>query len=259
MKLLGTVGDGARSLLERLPPALDGRVAAVERHDAAPGVPSDATAAFELGEDGWAGAGTDRSLAGLLDDLTPRYDYAVVAGFPDLRAPTVVVGEADPAGEVVVRAEDPDEVDPEEVAAALASTDPRVTLESLVREAKASPRAEFAGAIATFTGRVRERDDESDARTTHLAFEKYEGVAEERMDALAGELSARDGVQEVLMHHRTGVVEAGEDIVFVVVLAGHREEAFATVEDGIDRLKQEVPIFKKETTVEEAFWLHQRE
>jgi molybdopterin synthase catalytic subunit len=60
------------------------------------------------------------------------------------------------------------------------------------------------------------------------------------------------------MHHRTGVIEAGEDIVFVVVLAGHRREAFRAVEDGIDRLKDEVPIFKKETTEAEEFWVHRR-
>lgn len=58
------------------------------------------------------------------------------------------------------------------------------------------------------------------------------------------------------MHHRTGVIEYGEDIVFVVVLAGHRGEAFQTVEDGINRLKDEVPIFKKEVTTDEQFWVH---
>jgi molybdopterin synthase catalytic subunit len=60
------------------------------------------------------------------------------------------------------------------------------------------------------------------------------------------------------MHHRTGVVPAGEDVVFVVVLAGHRGEAFETVSDGIDRLKDEVPLFKKEVTVDEEFWRHER-
>jgi hypothetical protein len=41
----------------------------------------------------------------------------------------------------------------------------------------------------------------------------------------------------VRLHHKTGVVEAGEDIVFVVILAGHRGEAFSAVQDGINRLK----------------------
>jgi len=45
----------------------------------------------------------------------------------------------------------------------------------------------------------------------------------------------------------------------VVVLAGHRGEAFRTVEDGINRLKAEVPLFKKEVTVEDEFWAHQHD
>jgi molybdopterin synthase catalytic subunit len=105
---------------------------------------------------------------------------------------------------------------------------------------------------------VRAKDGDDDPRTLRLEFEKYEGVAEERMGAISRELAARDGVEEVLMHHRTGVVDDGEDIVFVVVLAGHRGEAFRAVEDGINRLKAEVPIFKKETTVDDAFWVHDR-
>jgi molybdopterin synthase catalytic subunit len=141
----------------------------------------------------------------------------------------------------------------------LDEAEPWITRETLVDRVEASADAELSGAIATFTGRVRARDAPGDDRTTHLAFEKYEGVAAERMDAIAAELAERDGVFDVRMHHRTGVIEAGEDIVFVVVLAGHRREAFRTVEDGIDRLKDEVPIFKKEATEAETFWVHRRD
>jgi molybdopterin synthase catalytic subunit len=102
------------------------------------------------------------------------------------------------------------------------------------------------------------KDAEDDTPTTHLEFEKYEGVAADRMRTIRSELEDRDGVFEVLMHHRTGVIREGEDIVFVVVLAGHREEAFRTVEDGINRLKDEVPIFKKESTTDEEFWIHEQ-
>jgi molybdopterin synthase catalytic subunit len=78
------------------------------------------------------------------------------------------------------------------------------------------------------------------------------------MAALRRDLEARDGVYAVRLHHKTGVVDAGEDIVFVVILAGHRTEAFRAVEDGINRLKEEVPLFKKEVTVDEEFWAHER-
>jgi len=144
------------------------------------------------------------------------------------------------------------------VADAIDDLEPFHTLESLVTDVKRHAEADRAGAIATFTGRVRARDDPGDVETTHLEFEKYDGVADERMAALREDLEARDGVLAVRLHHRTGVVEAGDDIVFVVVLAGHRREAFRTVEDGIDRLKEEVPLFKKEVTVEDEFWRHDR-
>ena len=124
---------------------------------------------------------------------------------------------------------------------------------------KRSEKATYSGAIATFTGRVRAKEDEADERTRYLEFEKYEGVAEDRMRRIESELEARDGVLDVRLHHRTGRIPEGEDIVFVVVLAGHRGEAFTAVEDGINRLKEEVPLFKKEVTDEETFWVHERD
>ncbi len=256
MRPLGAVGPGASEFLADLAPELDGRVATVvARPDAAfdPG-PADAT--YERADDGsWTTTGRDRSLDDLLDELAATYDYALLSGFPDAAVPTVAFGGTD-ARDVVHEAESPSDVDRSTVLDAVEARDPRITLETLVNRVKASPRADRSGAIATFTGRVREKDSEDDSPTERLEFEKYEGVAEERMDRISAELTEREGVFEVAMHHRTGVIESGEDIVFVVVLAGHREEAFRTVEDGINRLKDEVPIFKKETTTDEEFWVH---
>ncbi|QKY21053.1 molybdopterin synthase [Halolamina sp. CBA1230] len=260
MQPLSIVGPGAADVRDAVAARLDGRVATVGRTEAA-GVDdaTDANARFELSPDGdWTAAGDDRSFADLLDDLATEYEYAVISGFSKLRLPTVVIGDEDVPGDVLRRVDDANELDPDALAAEIDELDPYVTLESLVAKAKQSPLAERSGAIATFTGRVRAKDSENDSRTTHLKFEKYEGVAEQRMADIAAELEARDGVFEVLFHHRTGVVVDGEDIVFVVVLAGHRREAFRTVEDGIDRLKDEVPLFKKETTEDEQFWVHDR-
>jgi len=258
MKTLNLVGPDAVEVADRLVPRLDGRVATVETLPETAARDTDAGAAYGLSPDGsWIGAGDGRDLPDLLDDLVPEFDYALTVGFADARLPTVAIGDADPAGDTLLTLADADaDLDP--VLDAAADLDPRITLESLVERAKASPLAERSGAIATFTGRVRVKDAADDTPTTHLEFEKYEGVAADRMRAIREELEARDGVFEVLLHHRTGVIREGEDIVFVVVLAGHREEAFRTVEDGINRLKDEVPIFKKETTENEEFWIHER-
>jgi molybdopterin synthase catalytic subunit len=293
MQPISIVGPGASDLAAPLADRLDGRVAVVDcggsgaardRSDPAPeseatdgGVAVDpeevddwrgpaptADTALALDDDGsWAGRGRVEGLDDLLDGLAPDHDYLVAVGESRLRVPAVLLGaDAEPSdapGSVLVAADAPDAVDLDRLVEALGDAEPWVTRETLVRRVEASEDADRAGAIATFTGRVRARDAPDDDRTTHLAFEKYEGVAAERMDAIAADLTERDGVFDVRMHHRTGVIEAGEDIVFVVVLAGHRREAFRTVEDGIDRLKDEVPIFKKEATEAEEFWVHRRE
>jgi molybdopterin synthase catalytic subunit len=268
MQPISILGPGAADLAATLADRLTGRVAVVRQleqtADSAgePAAVGDTT--VDLSSDGsWVGRGAVSDADAFLDRFAPDHEYLVAVGYSRLRLPTVLLGsDADPAdtpGDVVTRAPTPADVDVAELLAALDGAEPWVTREELVARVERSADADRSGAIATFTGRVRARDDPDDDRTTHLAFEKYEGVARDRMDAIAAELTDREGVFEVAMHHRTGVVEAGEDIVFVVVLAGHRAEAFRAVEDGIDRLKDEVPIFKKETTETEAFWLHQRE
>ncbi|PSQ07522.1 molybdopterin synthase [Halobacteriales archaeon QS_6_71_20] len=268
MRTLSLVGPGTADLLAPLSARLDGRVATVRRDDEsgrpsepaeAAGVPEGANAGYRLDDDGsWAAAGDGADFDDLLDRLAPDHDYALVAGDSRLRLPTVVVGDREVPGDVVARADDADGLAVDDLVALVKDADPYVTLETLVAEAKAGEDADRSGAIATFTGRVRAKESPEDDRTEALTFEKYEGVAADRMTRIERELTARDGVFDVRMHHRVGTIADGEDIVFVVVLAGHRTEAFRTVEDGINRLKDEVPIFKKETTVSEEFWVHER-
>lgn len=274
MYVLGVVGHsdtGKTTLVERLAEPLSerGRVATIkhlhkfdidtEGKDTARHRGAGADRTYGLTDRGeWFATGADRTLRGTLEDLAPAFDYVLVEGYSDAALPQVVLGGREHGGEVVAAAPEADAVDVADVVESLHETDPFETLESLVQDLKGEPVAEEAGAIATFTGQVRAKDHPDDERTEHLAFEKYDGVAEERMTAIEAELADCDGVKAVRLHHRTGVIEAGEDIVFVVVLAGHREEAFETVSDGIDRLKDEVPIFKKEVTVDDAFWVHER-
>jgi molybdopterin synthase catalytic subunit len=256
---LGVVSDGSvAETRERLVAAFaeHGSVALLEG-DATDTPDPGATTTYRVGDDGgWRASGSRLDLDSALDRVARSHEYALLTGLPGADVPHLLIGDPDYDGEVLRSVPDPEDVDPEEIRAALEETTPRETLGSLIGRAKRAPEAYRAGAVATFTGRVRERDGPEDAETTHLEFETYDDVAAERMATLESELESREGVFAVRMHHRTGVIESGDDIVFVVVLAGHREEAFATVSEGIDRLKSEVPIFKKEVTVEEAFWRH---
>ncbi|MDS0281455.1 molybdopterin synthase [Haloarcula onubensis] len=274
MQVLGIVGasdSGKTTLVERLVERSDGRVATVKHCTHPPDVDTEgkdtarhraagATETVALTDDGeWFATGGSRTLTETLDALAPDYDYAFVEGYSDAAIPKVVLGDREAADPVLARFDSGEGADLDVILDALAERDPYVTLETLVASVKRSPDEDRAGAIATFTGRVRARDGPEDPPTEHLEFERYDGVAQERMATLRADLEARDGVHAVALHHKTGVVEAGEDIVFVVVLAGHRGEAFAAVQDGINRLKDEVPLFKKEVTVDEEFWAHERE
>lgn len=237
------------SVVERLAPRLRerGRLAIVR-----------ATAdGFSVTADGWEASGAALTFEDVMDRVARDHDYGLVVGVPDARLPHVTDGDVD-AHDPVLRVESGD-IDVDAAVAAIEDAEPYETLGSLVDAVKRSARSDYAGAIATFTGRVRAKEDEDDDFTTSLTFEKYDGVAEAKLGEIEADLESREGVEEVLLHHRVGRIEAGEDIVFVVVLAGHRTEAFRAVEDGINRLKDVVPIFKKEITTGETFWVHERE
>ncbi|MEF8777236.1 MAG: molybdopterin synthase [Haloarculaceae archaeon] len=275
MQVIGVVGYsgvGKTTLVERLVERLAerGRVGSIkhlgheanidtEGKDTARHRAAGASVTYGVTDDaGWFATGEDRELGETLDRMAAEYDYAVVESFTESSLPHVRLGDRTSGGEVVYEAADAEAVDMDQLVAVVEDLAPYESLESLVAEVKRSPPAEYSGAIATFTGRVRARDGPDEERTTHLEFERYDEVAAERRREITADLESRDGVLEVLLYHRTGVVQAGEDIVHVVVLAGHRAEAFEAVSDGIDRLKEEVPIFKKEVTIEDTVWAHER-
>jgi molybdopterin synthase catalytic subunit/molybdopterin converting factor small subunit len=115
-----------------------------------------------------------------------------------------------------------------------------VSLDAVVREVA----TDKAGAIATFTGTVR---DNARGRTVeYLEYEAYEGMAEKMMAELAEALKARYEIEQVAIHHRTGRVEIGEPSVVIAVSGAHRGDALAACKDAIDTLKETVPLWKKE-------------
>jgi molybdopterin synthase catalytic subunit len=274
LSIVGHSETGKTTLIERLTEHLSehGRVGTVKHINCEPDLDTEgkdterhrsagAVQTYGIGEQEWVATGdsSELDLHDALERLSERCEYALVEGYSDLALPTVVLGDRTvDRGEIIARESSGGEANIDAIVESLQETEQYETLASLVAEVKRSPDEEFSGAIATFTGRVRAKDAPDDERTECLEFEKYDEVAEQKMGEIRKRLEGRDGVYEVRLHHKTGVVEAGEDIVFVVVLAGHRAEAFETVEDGINRLKEIVPLFKKELTVGEEFWAHER-
>jgi len=101
-----------------------------------------------------------------------------------------------------------------------------------------------AGAIATFIGTTR--DHNAGREVIRLEYEAYPEMALREMRRIGEQAIDRFAVKAVAIVHRVGLVEIGEASVAIAVSAAHRDEAFAACRFAIDRLKQIVPIWKKE-------------
>jgi MoaE-MoaD fusion protein len=108
------------------------------------------------------------------------------------------------------------------------------------------------GAVVVFDGIVRSKT--RGRRTLHLDYEAYEEMAARQMLELAVTARSRFGVRHVSIVHRLGRLVIGETSVLIVVAAAHRAQAYEASRWLIDTLKQQVPIWKKETFVDGAVW-----
>lgn len=109
------------------------------------------------------------------------------------------------------------------------------------------------GGLVTFSGVVR--DVSKGKRVTRLEYEAYVPMAEKKLEAIALEAQARWPGVEVAVVHRVGTLAPGELAVVIAVSAAHRKEAFRGCEYVIDRLKEDVPIWKKEYAEDGEVWV----
>ena len=105
-------------------------------------------------------------------------------------------------------------------------------------------RMDSSGAIASFVGVVR--DEHEGRRVHHLVYEAYPPMAERELKRIAAEMHERWRISRIAIAHRTGRIEIGEASVVIAVGAPHRREALEACAFGIERIKQNVPIWKKE-------------
>jgi molybdopterin synthase catalytic subunit len=111
-----------------------------------------------------------------------------------------------------------------------------------------------AGGTCVFVGTVRDRSDAGDV--TGLHYEAWDDLAVERLREIAAEMRDRWPVGRVAILHRTGDLAVGEASVVVACSSPHRAEAFEACRHGIERLKEDVPIWKKEGLVSgDAQWV----
>jgi len=103
--------------------------------------------------------------------------------------------------------------------------------------------------VVVFDGVVRDDD------ITEMELEAYEDVAVRELEEIAGRATEQFRLLHVDIVHRIGRLSPGENILVIVVSAGHRPEAYAGSRYIIEEIKKGVPIWKKELTKEGGRWV----
>ncbi len=122
-----------------------------------------------------------------------------------------------------------------------------------LREAIRAVEGPDRGAIATFLGVAR--DHHEGRRVLRLHYDAYPEMALEVMREIGREVAERFGTPHVAILHRVGTLEIGEASVAIAVAAPHRRQALEACAYAIERLKQVVPIWKKEHYEGASRWI----
>ncbi len=198
-----------------------------------------------------------------LDELEGEVDIVLLEGFKKSKYPKIVIGdieESEIEGDILLRFSEISELENKDINKVIEEIEnlphSRVSISSMVNNIRSNDNFEEVGAIGTFTGVVRGQTNGKEV--THLHFEKYEGAFEKEITKIEEELKNRKGIVDARIHHKDGKLGVGEDIVYIVVAASHREQLFPSLKDGIELVKKKAPIWKKEVTTDNEEWVHDR-
>ena len=112
------------------------------------------------------------------------------------------------------------------------------------------------GAICTFTGTVRDRND--GLSVSSMELEHYPGMTEKAIEAMIDEAIKRFDIFGARVVHRVGLLQPLDQVVLVAVTSAHRGESFNACEFLMDYLKTQAPFWKKEQTPAGARWVDAR-
>ena len=117
----------------------------------------------------------------------------------------------------------------------------------------AKVRRDTNGAVVTFLGTTR--DNFEGKKVLTLEYEAFEEMAGKKMEEVRKELMAEFGLDQIAISHRIGTVGIGEISLIIAVGSPHRKEAFYACHKAVDRIKEIVPIWKKEVYQDGSRWV----
>lgn len=135
-------------------------------------------------------------------------------------------------------------------------------LTDILQAVKKNKNFHKAGAIAIFIGVVR--GETENRQVKKLELEAYEKKANKVLENICDELSTREGIVDVQIHHLLGEFKVGEELLYVLATGAHRSKVFPVLQEAVERYKTEVPIFKKEYVINktgkmESYWVSEQE
>ena len=124
-------------------------------------------------------------------------------------------------------------------------------LDSLFEEMKKSSNE--VGAVTIFVGVVRGTSEKE--KVLRLEYEAHETLAPQTIKDIVEELKTKHGIIDAIVEHKVGTVQVGEEVMYVLVASKHRKEGRKALAELVDRIKRDVPIWKKEVTEKTAYWV----
>ncbi len=179
-----------------------------------------------------------REVLEMLADI--GYEYALLKGFDDR--------ELSNLGIRIPRISEAEEVEMAEDCEGL---------KSLIRKLKEREGSEVCGAIGVFIGFVRKMQEGREV--IRLEYEKFEDIYDRVRREIESEVEQMTGVKAVRIYHKVGTVVPKEDIVYVLVMAEHRENLWEPLKKAVELFKAKLPVWKKEVYVDGEIWAHDRD
>lgn len=136
----------------------------------------------------------------------------------------------------------------------LAKKDDQVSLESLVSGVRKAAEGKNCGAIITFTGIIRPKTHDG-AAVDHLEYDVHREAAMKGLEDMAKGLCLIDGVVEASVCHKYGSFKPGEEVLYIAIATQRSGIAFDAMRMAVNKVKHELPIWKKEFTEKGDYWV----